>query len=190
MSENSTTKIYKGYLELFNYGEEEILSFKGDDVCFENHLLSFIEDDMSLHGNFLSVRYYVSNHELSEERLLEEFLKNLYGFGDVIYDARYSETTGYLWTDEDLRVGGHDLLSELRSNIGKYLWIEIKYTKDEPIETRYSIDKFPNQCFKCRKEFEEGLPPFERTYLDIVQNGENKRSCLKCFPSYQLTKEL
>jgi hypothetical protein len=37
---------------------------------------------------------------------------------------RYSETTGYLWTDEKLQVGGHDLIEELSGSAGKFLIFE------------------------------------------------------------------
>ncbi|MNJ80064.1 hypothetical protein D3C77_783070 [compost metagenome] len=48
------------------------------------------------------------------------------GFCDVGYGARYSELTGYLWTDEYLKVGGHDIIEELRSYVGKWLILEIE----------------------------------------------------------------
>ena len=43
------------------------------------------------------------------------------------FNPRYSEITGYLWTDEELNVGGHDLMAELKSNVGKWLILEIVY---------------------------------------------------------------
>lgn len=42
------------------------------------------------------------------------------------YVDQYSEITGCLWTDEELKVGGHDLLAELDSYNGKYLVMEVK----------------------------------------------------------------
>jgi hypothetical protein len=30
-----------------------------------------------------------------------------------------------LWTDEDLNVGGHDLLEEIRSYLGKFIYLEV-----------------------------------------------------------------
>lgn len=38
----------------------------------------------------------------------------------------YSEITGYLWTDEELKTGGHDLLKELRAHAGKYAVVKIQ----------------------------------------------------------------
>ena len=44
----------------------------------------------------------------------------------------YSEITGYLWTDEVVKIGGHDLLKEFETHLGKYLYMEIEYY-EEPI---------------------------------------------------------
>jgi hypothetical protein len=54
------------------------------------------------------------------------------GEGDATFGARYSEDTGYLWTDEELNVGGHDLLGELESHEGRYCLLEIRYSHEVP----------------------------------------------------------
>ena len=41
------------------------------------------------------------------------------------FGACYSEYTGYLWTDEEVLIGGHDLIEELRGCEGKWLLLEI-----------------------------------------------------------------
>ena len=48
------------------------------------------------------------------------------GDANVDLQSRYSEITGYLWTDEDLNVGGHDLLAELKGHVGKWLIMEVE----------------------------------------------------------------
>ncbi len=73
----------------------------------------------------VSVRYWISDVEKTKEQLQESVLKNLIGAVDAEYSDRYSDVTGYLWTDENLNIGGHDLLAELRSNKGKFIWLEI-----------------------------------------------------------------
>jgi hypothetical protein len=126
-------KVYNGILVSANNGEEDdLLGLMRED---SNHhwdtsiLAEEIKEDM-WNGNYLSVSYYISNQKMSEDELIESFLQTLYGEGDVKYGARYSEITGYLWTDEDLNVGGHDLLEELKSNIGKWLYMEIEFNKE------------------------------------------------------------
>ena len=118
--------VYKGLLEMkFNYEEDEVLGFTGEDF----YLADIISWDIFYYGKYLSVRYFISNKALPIESLAEEFIKALHGAGDADYEILYTETTGYLWTSEKIKVGGHDLLDELSSAIGKYLYLEITYNK-------------------------------------------------------------
>lgn len=75
----------------------------------------------------VTIRYWISEKEQTKQELKENTLLSLSGSVDANYNNRYSEYTGYLWTDEDLKVGGHDLLNELRSNVGKFLYMEVNY---------------------------------------------------------------
>lgn len=123
-------KIYKGMLIRGTNGEEDNLL-----VLLKNYradagpLADVIKDDIQSYGDFLTVRYYISSEELSPHKLQEEHLKTLIGIGDAQYSVHYSEITGYLWTDEEITVGGHDLLEELKSYLGKWLWMEIEYNE-------------------------------------------------------------
>jgi hypothetical protein len=49
------------------------------------------------------------------------------GLGEADVGHRYSEITGYLWTDEEIMVGGHDLIEELHDHLGKFCHLEITY---------------------------------------------------------------
>ncbi len=98
-----------------------------------NPLSEVIMDDMYEHGRYLSVRYFTyddTGKELPIESIQEEFIKSLYGEGDVKYGMQYSEETGYLWTDDDINVGGHDLREELESHVGKLIHLEIDYSRE------------------------------------------------------------
>jgi hypothetical protein len=78
------------------------------------------------YGNILTVRYWVSDHELeSVNEATEAYLASYYGHAEADYSMSYSEITGYLWTTEELMVGGHDLLEELKSHVGYYLLMEV-----------------------------------------------------------------
>jgi hypothetical protein len=48
-------------------------------------------------------------------------------YGHMIADnsGRYSEYTGFLWWDEEFKIGGHDLLNQIRGCVGKYLILEV-----------------------------------------------------------------
>lgn len=77
-------------------------------------------------GKNISVRYWISDVEDCIERIKENATKILMGDCTAEYCARYSDITGYLWTDDKLNVGGHNLLRELESFVGKYLVLEIE----------------------------------------------------------------
>lgn len=49
--------------------------------------------------------------------------------GDILKAAQDPDGniyTGYLWTEEEFKCGGHDLLKILEGNMGKYIHIEIE----------------------------------------------------------------
>lgn len=114
-------KIYKGFLRFKDYGESY-------DVLF----LSSIEDpfceelDDLISGKNITLSYYICEKEMTKEQAQEGFIKTLLGCAESEFTERYSELTGYLWTDEELKVGGHDLLSELSSYRDRYLIMEIE----------------------------------------------------------------
>ena len=114
------TKTYAGYLIEKDIGEaDDILHLSSleDPLCEE------LEDE--LNGKQVTVRYWITVKECTKEQAQECFIGKLYGKLEAEYEARYSEYTGYLWTDEELKIGGHDLFRELSSNIGKWLILEI-----------------------------------------------------------------
>ena len=114
------TKTYEGFLVMKDYGES-------DDVLFLSSFDDPLAEDLSWMCNKrVTVRYWVSEKEAPREKIKEDFVKQLCGMADVVFCAHYSEFTGYLWTDEDLNIGGHDLLDELKSHVGKWLLLEVE----------------------------------------------------------------
>ena len=75
----------------------------------------------------ITVRYWISDTQLTKEQAQEETVHRLCGKGAADYYHRYSELTGYLWTTANLKVGGHDLLAELMSHVGRWLILEIEH---------------------------------------------------------------
>ncbi len=110
------TKVYKGLLHENSWGE-------ADDILFlsslEDPLAEVLQDDIS--GKIVTARYYITDKEATLEDAKREFLKELVGAVDIEFGSRYSEITGYLWTDEEINIGGHDLMAELHSFVGKWL---------------------------------------------------------------------
>jgi len=114
-------KIYKGIIKeetLFN-NDEALFIGKHDDPIAE-----IFEEDFQ--GKQVTVRYWISEKRKTKNELQESTLKKILGVVDANYGEHYSEYTGYLWTEEDLNIGGHDLLSELRFFVGKYVYLEVE----------------------------------------------------------------
>lgn len=118
MSKNITLE---GKLTLGSNGEEQVLKLDREILA------ELVQDVVEKYGKLVSVRYWTSDEKMSKEKAQHEFLKTVMGFADVEYNMAYSECTGYLWTDESLKIGGHDLLDELYSKVGKYLILEIDF---------------------------------------------------------------
>lgn len=114
------TKTYKGLLCLHSWGE-------ADDILFLSSLAGpmaeVLEDEIA--GKTVTVRYWITNKETTKEEAQEAFIGELLGRLDAECRSRYSEITGYLWTDEEINIGGHDLLAELQSYVGKWLILEV-----------------------------------------------------------------
>lgn len=114
------TNTYTGYICLHDDGEASDILFLSD---VSEPLAEAISDEIT--NREVSVRYWVSDVEKSKQELKEDTIKHLVGALEAEYYHRYSDYTGYLWTEEHLNIGGHNLLSEIRSYKGKYLHLEI-----------------------------------------------------------------
>ena len=128
-----TKKIYKGFIKEGDYGEsyDAIFLIENKDKLplDQEPLISEIQETIKEEGNFLSVRYFISEERKSIEELEENLIKKIFGATEARYEDAYSEYTGYLWTDQELNIGGHDFIIELRSNVGKFIYLEITYSK-------------------------------------------------------------
>ena len=126
----SKKRVYRGQLVTTSNGEDDTLLGLMESAGKAPKIVAeMLYDDLRAHGQYLSVRYFITDSPVAEDKLEEALVAYLIGAGDFGYRMYYSEATGYLWTDEDLMVGGHDLLAELKSNLGKYVHLEIEYAK-------------------------------------------------------------
>lgn len=120
---------YEGFLRLESNSEEDDilwLDTKSNnkelsciDIWEDEPLAEILEEEIS--GKQVCLKYYISNKKLSLEDAEACFIRIIEGEVDAEYTMRYSEYTGYLWTDEEIKIGGHNLLEELKSNKDKYL---------------------------------------------------------------------
>lgn len=122
-----TTEIltYAGWLSI-GYGEsdEALKLYDPDGDTPDGPLAELLKEAFA--GKQVSVRYWITDERVDRDQAQEAFLRTLFGDIEVEFNAHYSDITGYLWTDEELNIGGHDLLSELKSHKGKWLILEVE----------------------------------------------------------------
>lgn len=73
----------------------------------------------------VSVRYWISPEPLTQEQRTDAEVRIATGEGYAEFISRYSDATGYLWTDVELTVGGHDLDAEIRRFLGSWCRLEL-----------------------------------------------------------------
>jgi hypothetical protein len=130
----SESRVYEGWLVATSNGEEDgLLGLKtAPDDWDTEYLAELVMQDREEFGEYASVSYITADKALTEEERLTAIIGMQLGVLEADYNARYSDVTGYLWTDEALNVGGHDLLAELKSHIGRWLRLEIAFSR-EPV---------------------------------------------------------
>jgi len=114
------TLTYKGLLSEHDVGDSDDLLFISSE---SDPLGEILKEEIT--GKQVTVRYWITDEEITKEEAVKDFLRTVVGLAECNFGARYSEITGYLWTDEECNIGGHDLLAELHSYVGKWLILEI-----------------------------------------------------------------
>lgn len=112
---------YCGFLQLRDPGDAiDILYIDSRD----EPLAEVLEEEIS--GHTVTVRYWVADKQITKDEAQQHFIAKLMGAADCEYDVHYSDVTGYLWTDQEIKIGGHDLMAELQSFAGRYLILEVE----------------------------------------------------------------
>jgi hypothetical protein len=125
------TETYRGMITVGDHGDSMDVLFLGHPH-YEEPLAELICDDIEEHGNYLTVRYWTADAPMSDDAIKTAAVRLVLGDADVKFEPHYSEITGYLWTTEEIEVGGHDLLEELTAQVGRYCLLEITYDKEKP----------------------------------------------------------
>ena len=113
-------KTYQGLLSLHSWGE-------ADDILYLSSLTDPLAEELGwMSGKKVTVRYWITDKQCTRDEAAEAAMLIAMGAADVTLNSRYSDITGYLWTDEDLNIGGHDLLAELKSSVGEWLILEVQ----------------------------------------------------------------
>lgn len=100
-----------------------------EDVLY----LTSIDEPLAeyLRNNFankcVSVSYWIGD---SEYNIVKDYIN---GNLSAKFGAVYSEVTGFLWMDEEVCVGGHNLIDEFKSYIGQWmiLIVDVHDKEDE-----------------------------------------------------------
>ena len=166
--------VYEGFLSMRTDGEADDILHIGDDILSE-----LIQDDIKDYGNYLSVRYFTSDEETTIDKAILENIKKISGVGDVCWGHRYSEVTGYLYTNNEIKVGGHDLLDELEGYVGKYLILIIDYY----IEVDVYLNEITGTLHKD-KDCAMSHKPHNENIRKLSITEHPKHYCMKCFRGY------
>lgn len=119
MKKEIKTETYQGLLCLHTAGD-------ADDVLFLSSLKDPLARELQwMNSKKVTVRYWVTDRQVTKEEAEETFVQLCMGKAKADYGSHYSDMTGYLWTDEELNVGGHNIIEELKSYVGKWLIMEV-----------------------------------------------------------------
>lgn len=119
--------IYSGFIMFNGHGWKEgatMDDYSQPEALFlsDNKLLPLCERVKKDIGNrAITCSYYITENEMSFQEAKENIVLAIYGLLDVYHMAEFSETSGWLYCNERLEIGGHDLVKELLSHEGKYV---------------------------------------------------------------------
>jgi hypothetical protein len=65
----------------------------------------------------ISFQFHVADKPLSYHALQQELVKASLGVATARFSHAYSDLTGYLWTNEEAEVGGHNVLEQINEMV-------------------------------------------------------------------------
>lgn len=75
---------------------------------------------------YASIQMLTGSTPIEADHIDETKVVSMMGEVESEYYHRYSDYTGYLWTDEMFKCGGHDIPQIMLSHIGEYIHMEIE----------------------------------------------------------------
>ena len=118
--------IFKGFLH-FDYSED----FKTIRLKTENTNIDLVKKFRAIFDLFeseVSVSYFISDNEETENKIKEEYLKRLFGSIEAKYEAETYNYSSYTYGtnyDTYLQIGGHNLFEEFEELYGKYCILKV-----------------------------------------------------------------
>ncbi len=95
---------------------------------YKKPLNEIIDKDSKDFGQYISVKYWISDEKLPESELDEKFMDAYYNLENKD-NVVYFEISEYMWNNEGVGCK-HDLMGELSDYIGKYCTLEIDFSKE------------------------------------------------------------
>ena len=117
---NQIAQLYTGLLNALA-GAERVFSILDEEVI--NHVAEIFEEKFN--GKEVYIKYYITDEETTIEDIEEKYIEKLFGLVQASIYPVYSDITGYLWTNEEIKVNGHNLFKELDFYVGKFINILI-----------------------------------------------------------------
>lgn len=108
---------------------QKVKRFSGEEIVVSNDEFAFskeMESRCGWHDRYASIQMLTGDTPIDMDHIDETKIVSMEGITESEYYHRYSDYTGYLWTEEEFKCGGHDLLKILERNMGKYIHIEIE----------------------------------------------------------------
>ena len=106
------------------------------EIVEQLNLIKYLKDELEVYSREIpvTIRYVVSDKPITDaETLTADIITQLDGGLIMDHTAHYSESIGYLYLTQEMKVGGHDLLKELESHMvcqpkdPGYSWRWLKY---------------------------------------------------------------
>lgn len=114
---------------------KKIATFKGETITTKTDgfpLSKNMEDKLMWTNCYASVRMVTGKTPIDPTKVEETIIESFYGDADGHYYHRYSDYTGYLWTEEEFKVGGHSIPDILHSHMDEYIHMEIELYRLKP----------------------------------------------------------
>jgi hypothetical protein len=85
-----------------------------------------MEDKCGWRNKYASIQMLTGDTPIDINNIDETKIVSMMGLVESKYYHCYSDLTGYLWTTEEFKCGGHDIPKILSSHMGEYVHMEIE----------------------------------------------------------------
>lgn len=108
---------------------QDVVRFNGDSQRIFTDSFPFtkeMEEKCGWGNKYASIQMLTGSTPIDLDNVDETKIVSMMGEVDSKYYHRYSDYTGYLWTVEGFKCGGHDIPEILESHKGEYIHMEIE----------------------------------------------------------------